>query len=311
MNAQATKAPAIRQLSELFTGNRVRKLKPYFRSPALTQAYIAYFLPLTFHKVKFLLKDNKEVLCPSEKILKIIDFGCGPASAVIALLFELAEKKYSYERIEIDLVDKENSILPIGQALVEKFAKKLKLPVWVNIFTHIPPKKYHLSFATNVLNELEAFDNDPLLELWDVTLKYMLILEPSHRVSSQKLIRFRKRILQQNNPNIQVLSPCCHAEACPLYRTKHWCHFSEPVEDERLISLNRRIFKNPRLWLKFSYLVLKRAPYLPWDKKSYRAIGDVHLSQGKWAIDLCQPNQKKIWFIKNPKSIKRGALTKI
>jgi ribosomal protein RSM22 (predicted rRNA methylase) len=115
-------------------------------------------------------------------------------------------------------------------------------------------------------------------------------MEPGHRVSSQKLIRLRERLRQEK---AYILGPCTHEGTCPLLRTKHWCHFSEPVEDENLIQMNRALFGDNRPWLKFSYVFVSRTPkeHAP---NAYRAIGDLHLSgPGMVAIDLCTPEAKK------------------
>ncbi len=279
---------------------------------------------------------------PSE--FRILDFGCRPATAALAALDTLKRvlKPANAPRVIVDLVDTQPAALELARRLVTRFAKKLDLKASVQTFTEMPQaSRYDLVMAVNVLNELPPEEGvrgrETLIRLWEQTGGFdsmsrpvggaMLIVEPSHRVASQRMVRFRERLLKFHLSGgavprgVRILGPCMHLGACPVNRTKNWCHFSEPALDSRLQDLSTRIFKDPRKWLKFSYLFFKRENVATatgeppqkseeWDRLTYRAIGDLHpiggamperrLSHGHraghrahtLAIDLCRPKDK-------------------
>lgn len=295
----------VHALSHAFTEGREELPRDYLNDPELQAAYLAYFVPLNFEKLYMLLSSHAGVW-PSElatdRAQRWCDLGCGPGTAALAALAAYKNRYRKLEKlplVEIDLVDRQTGALNLAEILVKDFAKKLGLEVSVRMLTELPlkPGPYDLSLAANVLNELPAEEGTAGRELlqvfWEATSGVLLLLEPGHRVSSQRLVRFRERLLKASGSDVRILGPCPHQEKCPVHRTKHWCHFAEPVTDGRLIDLNLRIFKDPRGWLKFSYLLARRAEPLPREEGRFRAIGDLHLSGPKnLAIDLCQPNEK-------------------
>lgn len=319
----------VRQLQKLFTEERDDLKGEYLSDPELAQAYLAYYVPLNFEKIRVLLASHRE-LWPQmpTKAQRWVDLGSGPGTAVLAALAVLKDRSEKSDAklpaLHIDLVDTNADALKMAAKLITPFAKKLGFDITLGQSAELPPKaqgKYDLALAANILNELPP-ESGPqarelLMQLWDQTQGVILVLEPGHRVSSQRLVRFRERLLKEASKEIEILGPCTHQEKCPVYRTKHWCHFSEPATDGRLIDLNLRIFKNPRGWLKFSYLLAQRGKPRVWDEHTFRAIGDLHPSSGRWAIDLCRPNQKFVLTIHKdlPPPVKnhlvRGARVKI
>jgi ribosomal protein RSM22 (predicted rRNA methylase) len=189
-------------------------------------------------------------------------------------------------------VESQTPVRALALRMIQTYCRRLDIPCpplreWQRMPT-APVGGYSLAIAANVLNELP--DGRPLERLWAEVSGTFLILEPGHRVSSQKLIRLRERLREEK---AHILGPCAHEERCPLVRTKHWCHFSEPVGDEQLIKMNRALFGDNRPWLKFSYLFLSREAQGA-RAQQHRAIGDLHLSgPGMVAIDLCAPDDKK------------------
>ena len=308
----------VRALSKSFTEGRSHLSAHYLSDRWARQAYLAYFVPLNFHKTLLLLRAHGVKLG-----LTWCDFGSGPATSTLAALAWLSESgQYNGEEIVITLVDLRAEALQLAERLVRNYASDLKIKVKVRGVKFLkegraePP--FDFSMASNVLNELSS--TEPLSSLWAQTRGSFFILEPSHRVSSQKLIRFRWRLLTDDKSpvesaaepvgltdtplpskttgrSIEVIGPCFHSEQCPLFRSKHWCHFSERVIDPQMIILNESIFRDPRAWLKFSYLLVGRPGSAleppPKGIVRYRAIGDLHPSgPGRVAIDLCQPNEK-------------------
>lgn len=319
---------SVKRLSAAFTEGRNNLTADYLKDKVLRRAYLAYFVPLNFEKVRTLLDVHaKQVFSKDAGQLRVLDFGCGPGTASLAALAVIKEFYGAKQAVHVDLVDSQSEALELAEHLVSKFGEKLQLKITVSTKTEIDenlPKDefYDLVLAANVLNELPAEqdsrEREVLLKTWDQTRGGLLVLEPGHRVSSQRLIRFRQRLLKDPGGDFKIVGPCPHIEKCPVYRSKHWCHFSEPIQDGRLIDLNLRIFKDPRSWLKFSYVFFKRGEKHVYDKEVFRAIGDLHMSgPGKVAIDLCQPVEK--YVLKLPRnlppklrhSLVRGARVKL
>lgn len=321
-------ARAVLEVSRSFTGDRKPALGQYLREEELRTGYLAYFLPLNAAKTFFLLKRH---LDPKSPPLKILDFGCGPGTASLAYLGWYAETKMK-NPITIMLVDHETKSLDLAQKTVRQAARDLKIDVSVHTLPKICAEndgkilfETDLILAVNVLNELPAEKpvfEDLLKSSFSKTRK-ILIIEPSHRVASQKLIRLRKRLLshQSNGHFTHVLGPCTHAQECPLFRTRNWCHFSDKIEDVRLVEMGRKIFKSSRDWMKYSYLFLEQNEQAIQDRlrpeknTSLRAIGDLHLTRrGTYAIDVCTPGKKLEFFFprtipaNKKKTLFRGAL---
>lgn len=294
----------IRALSSAFTENRSKLTQNYMSKPHLARAYLAYFLPLNFLKTDLILSELEP---PTTLKQRWIDFGCGPATASLAALSRAKEGS----QISIDLIDSNEAALDIAIRLLENMALKKNILLTLETAARLNKShdQYDLALASNVLNELPEHSGpskEPFVDLWDRTRGNLVIIEPSHRVASQRLIRLRARLLTQ--PQTHIVGPCLHAEKCPLFRTQHWCHFSEQHADGRMIDLNLRVFKDPRAWLKFSYLSVSRSPRTEEPMRSliegseiFRSIGDVHPSSGRLAIDLCQPSEKLV--LKLPRNL--------
>ncbi len=332
------------KLSNRFTDDRGEQgnVKRAYRADG-PEAYLAYFLPLNYFKLLRVFEESPRLTEDASKdFIRILDFGCGPATASLALLTLLKEKLGAYpKQVDINLIDSDKNMLQTASDVLKAFAKQEKVEIKIHPFSSLQEclkivqlknLKIDFGLAANVLNELPANEGsfakpEPLLLIWEQVAN-LIVLEPAHRVASQRLIRFRKRILdysKQKNISVHILAPCPHQGECPLYRNKYWCHFSEKLgkdkEEDTLIKLNKNIFKNPRLWLKFSYLTVKKEqPTTELNKKGYyRAIGDLHPSgPGFLAIDLCQPENKKVHKIseknandKKSNYLQRGRLIKL
>lgn len=307
------------RVHSLFTDNREFRVSNYLESEESWKAYLAYYLPLNFFKVINILQSHHKKIAV-QKSLRILDFGCGPATATFAFLSYLKDLKIE-SNVEVCLVDNQKKILTKSEKLVKTFADQNQLKVTVKSFIEIPKDEdYDFIFAINVMNELKQ---DISNVLWS-SLKmdgYLLIIEPSHRVSSQRLIRNRERILKNNDSH--MIGPCMHHQKCPVYRSKNWCHFSLSHRDDRLKSISIKWYKDPRSWLKFSYLFFKKSDSDRKDSTNQlRAIGDLHpIGRGKefsktersifkhgnlslregstLAIDLCSPNEKRVYTLNN------------
>jgi ribosomal protein RSM22 (predicted rRNA methylase) len=317
---------AVLDLHEALTTNRSQDLSRYMSQASHRSAYAGYYLPL--NALKFLNIFEKHHQAFSKSLPDgWIDYGCGPGTASLAALIYLSKNKQRpSQTIPIFLYDKESKIMTLASKLVASTAKNLGLPVQIQCLHRASDLKHSTTpnvLAGNIINELRDFKFFEA-ELNLEAINTVLFLEPSHRASSQKLITLRELVLDKKNSEAQYglkpTGPCTHQQRCPLADSKHWCHFSEPMTSERLRRMNLAIFDNPRLWLKFSYLLLtKPRPTAASSNLWHRAIGDVHMSgPDHLAIDLCQPDTKRVLRLKVrameslvSKGLGRGALVKV
>lgn len=322
---KTNKNQAVLSLHEILT-SRTSKLKQYPHNQSFVRAYLEYYLPLNFFKFSSVLKNTEKSVELTGKAafdlgLKWVDFGCGPGTASLAALCfhsdQVREGKTKAGLVEIQLVDQSKHMLVSAEKIIDALAAELGIAV--KITTSLTPKyfKFDSLFLANALNEMEE-DVMKLMAPWlsppddfAETPRNLIMLEPSHRVSSQRLIRFRERL---KTSQWTFLAPCTHQGSCPLIRSKHWCHFSEKTNDADLIDLNQSIFKDPRLYLKYSYLVARNPEPLPQatafakeDRELFRAIGDWHpAGPGHEGIDLCQPEIKLLMKTGIPQATRLG-----
>lgn len=327
-------ASAVLSLHEILT-ERTKKLKEYPHNQSFVRAYLEYYLPLNFFKFLDVLQKTEkssELLGkpPFDLGLKWVDFGCGPGTATLAALCfhadQVAKGLTKAGLVQVQLVDHSKHMLENAVKIIEALCRELGIAVEITTALQPKPFKFDSIFMANALNEIDE-DIVALLEPWFGSKSFaqeatgdiqIVLLEPSHRVSSQRLIRFRERFRALG---WEFIAPCTHQGTCPLLRSKHWCHFSEKTNDETLIQLNQSVFNDPRLYLKYSYLVAKKSAAQNSQatvdvlakpaEEIFRAIGDWHLAgAGHEGIDLCQPEQKLLLKVTIPDATKaaRGGL---
>jgi SAM-dependent methyltransferase len=315
----------VKTLHSFFTEDRGTDFETYLKKEETLDAYFAYFFPVNAQKMVTLFESHfKEVstLLESKKdsAIHILDLGCGPAATATVAFFErFGDRLLKGKQIVLHLVDHQRGALEYATNFLEEYLTKRNFQFDIEITASDSFRlqkmghRFDLIFAANVFNEMKLSSQKKLIAaVLEDSLNQknglFFIMEPSHRVPSQNLILLRELVLKANK-NLQIFGPCLHTEKCPLIGTKHWCHFSEKSQDEEgsdiLVEMNLSIFKNPRLWLKFAYLVLGHLEKKPKVvANSFRAIGDLHPSSGRLAIDLCAPKHKKA-FILSPTSPKR------
>lgn len=269
------------ELSELFTEERGNRLKNYFDHPKFRSAYLLYFLQL--HAAKFLtLLQNHGTKLPDLETLRVLDLGSGPGTASFALLHHLLDSPHPPKRVELLWVDLNRPILLDGRALLERWIAEVKPPFEVQLRTEVKSivdpgvrrEECDFLLAGNVMNEQNAGDVGSALSSWLVRKPAWgaLWIEPAARHPSQGLSRLRDQLLEEL-PELGVLAPCLHAQACPLAHGRDWCHFSVPTQFEgTAFSLLSRALGSQREWSKFAYVWM--GPFAREDKPGIRLISD-------------------------------------
>ena len=81
-------APAVAELSRLFTKGREVLGTDYLKDPALAAAYVHYFFPINLCKIQVLLDELPEnwQISPGGQPLRVLDLGTGPGTGALAVL---------------------------------------------------------------------------------------------------------------------------------------------------------------------------------------------------------------------------------
>jgi len=289
------------QLSELFTADRANLQAGYLNQPQFRAAYLLYFLPINFAKTRRVLED-----LPAEfwrkKQFRVLDLGCGPASASLAFLDLLREKSPDAE-LELILVEQNANILKDAQNLLKAFAPKLKLtlrafPLWLHGFRF--QGDYDLILMSHVLNELVKLGAQeraewlfPRLEEHLAAGVLTVLLEPALKRPTRELMALRDHLVESGE--FSVLAPCLHNEVCPMLAATRndWCHFYVDWREPEYLQALDRMVKNDNRFLKVAYLVLGRKAAWPFVAKRshnvFRVVSNRMQTRGKVEAVLCGP----------------------
>ena len=175
------------QLSRLLTVDRAEMRHPYWASPALTGAYVHYFLPWNIYRLSRLFGGLRLVMPPDastaddaadaskgaaeagaeEKRFLLLDLGSGPLTVPVALWLACPELRS--KRIVVAAVDCAGHPLQIGRAILESLASQACTRPWEVVHIQAPLEQGirragqllqkgvvpWLVTAANVLNELQ------------------------------------------------------------------------------------------------------------------------------------------------------------
>ena len=236
------------ELSRLLTVNRADLRSPYWAKPALTSAYVHYFLPWNIYRLSRLLA-GLQLPKPDEGHF-VLDVGSGPLTMPLALW--LAHPQWRKKKLQLVAADCAGHPLRLGKELLVRLAEEEGVEPWDIHLVQAPflqalrscqpmlkkGQKPLLVTAANVLNELpfpkkarfEDDEEESEEELYysrfeDVvsSVGYLLrkgpdnaralFVEPGTRLGGLTLMRLRGMILEQG---LEVHGPCPHHGLCPL-----------------------------------------------------------------------------------------------
>lgn len=234
-------------LSRLLTENRADLRSPYWAKPALTSAYVHYFLPWNVYRLSRLLA-GLQLPEPCDGHF-VLDVGSGPLTMPLALW--LANPAWREKRLQLVACDCAGHPLHIGRDLLVRLAREEGVEPWDIHLVQAPilqalrscqpmlkkGQKPLLVTAANVLNELpfpkrarfedeEESEEDLYYSRFEDVVSSVgyllrkgpdnaraLFVEPGTRLGGLTLMRLRSMILEQG---LEVHGPCPHQEPCPL-----------------------------------------------------------------------------------------------
>lgn len=255
----------IRDLSHQMTDNRGERRLGYMNENVQLTAYSRYFVWWNLIRLSRLFSNLPKTAFPKDDCF-CMDLGSGPLTVVSALWLsrpELRKKKLVWY-----CVDLSNNSLTLGEDIYLSIAAKTPeyepwqiIKVKGSFGIHINEKCNFITCA-NMFNEIDQTNDMPpefqtkkyfdQLEVYSTEETKFLLIEPGVPKSARTLSLLRERFIKAGK---QVLSPCTHAETCPMNgfnaytgSTNKWCNFAFSTEGApstlRKLSTDARLQKD-------------------------------------------------------------------
>lgn len=309
-------AEGVLALSEQFTRRLAETVPSYLDDQALSQAYLAYYLPVNAVKMQALLDEMPDIDCarkaPGDPI-RILDLGSGPGTALLPLLewYATAPWRTSHP-LEVVSVDRSAAALATSERLSDRLIRALEIStvttrrVRADLERWTPESyrrqghmrgPYDVIVLANCVGELFRTAWDPIARKTAFVQRWLgvlaetgtfIILEPALRPVTRALHQVRDGLLRDGA--CTVYSPCLHDQRCPaLVKDDDWCH------DERgwappdwIPPIDRRVgfIKDA---LKFSYLLLRKdgRTIVPRGPNVFRVVSELRTMKGDQRAWLC------------------------
>lgn len=321
-------APGVTKLSAQFTSSRSQLKGDYLSRPEFRSAYLLYFLPINFTKAAYVFRQLPASFF-KRKSLRILDLGCGPATASLAFLNECAGRKPGAS-IRIDLVDQNRNILTDGKNLLDFWYLALRSlgPLRIqaqrtSVTAFRNSQRYDLIILHHVLNEMTQWKAHQraqwLKHLLENNLKkdgVLALVEPALKRPGRELMALRDHLLE--TCRLEVLAPCLHEKPCPMLAgtRQDWCHFYVDWPEPSFLKQLDRLVGNDNRFLKLSYLLMSplkafatiqdRRPY------RYRVVSNRMATRGKTEVVLCgEPGRIRLTLLDRDQSPTNRILKKI
>ena len=211
---------------------------------------------------------DRSDLVPARAPLRLLDLGAGAGAMTLGAAGYLASTGRAVD-LAVTAVDRDRPALTIFEAaarhLTGALGGRIEIERRAELLrdARLAPGGFDLIVAGGVMNELDPATRLALVERALAALDggaALILVEPALRETSRDLHRVRDHVLAAGLA--RVFAPCTRAAApCPaLARERDWCHEDRPLA---LPPRASRVAKATGLrdsGMKFSYLVLRRAP---------------------------------------------------
>jgi ribosomal protein RSM22 (predicted rRNA methylase) len=219
------------------------------------------------------------------RALRIVDVGAGCGALSIGIAAFVTDRP-----LDFTLLDRDTDALAIAKRALARIAPDARVVTrgldLVRDST-LPPADFVV--LGSVLNELPPAARLPLITRALAAIAddgAVIIIEPALRETARALHQLRDAVLAARLAH--VFAPCTRAIApCPMLADERdWCH------EDRAVTLPPRTAELARVThlrddgLKFSYLVLRRAP-APMGDHAWRVVSPPRAPKGKLELDGC------------------------
>lgn len=217
----ATTIASIRQISQAYITHSIGSDLPSpIASPRHAEAYALYYTLINAAKIFHLTP----LLSFASQEISILDVGCGPGTAALALLTSMDLS------FKITCVEASAPMRTLAQQLLTRWhgrgaVRALSIVAGIK---SAPIEQHNLVIAANVLAEVNESESLLLLEnlLCRVAPKgYLLLLEPGQQAHTRRLMSLRDHIAR-TSPDMVIQFPCFRMDSCPMLAASptDWCH---------------------------------------------------------------------------------------
>ncbi|MEE2788338.1 MAG: small ribosomal subunit Rsm22 family protein [Myxococcota bacterium] len=287
-------AAGIRELHLGLTKRRAKFIRDkYLRHERLRLAYATYSVCAQAPKLWPIL-DRVAPRLTGQRPLRIVEFGCGPGTAVSSFGLWAKARNQSIEYVATDRVA---AVLDMCERLAARLHIEGVSTAHVDLSKRIARQlgtraPFHVVLAMNVINELTV-ERLPLLTrefkriLADDGL--VILIEPAAMGASRQLLEARAQFLEQG---WSVEAPCTHQAECPLLTDESgWCHDVWPFERPDFMTDVDRIVGTRRETLKASWMVLSpRASESDMPRRG-RVVSERFVEKGRQRAQVCMDGQ--------------------
>lgn len=311
----AEKAPAVAELSRLFTKGRQALGTDYLNDPVLADAYLSYFVPVNLAKIQILLDElpiDWHRTIP-DRPLRVLDLGTGPGTGALATLDWLDQQgSDSVNQLTVVAVDASAAALNLARLVWNSYSRQQAREdaslilhqgdlsrsmnsAWRHEVAQQGP--YDLIIIANCLNELFGHVRGSIDERARLIADLVgmltphgtvMIVEPALRETSRALHQVRDQLMAENC--CTVYSPCLHHKRCPaLIHPNDWCHEERAWEPPLMIQQIDREVGFIKDALKFSYLLLRTDGRTIADRSpdTFRMVSELRKLKGDTRAWLC------------------------
>lgn len=265
------------KLTRLYRSNDSKNYVATLSTDNQRLAYIASRLPATHAAVYQVLRELMK-RSGSAPILSLLDVGAGPGTALLAAM------DVALPLTSATLLERDPGFIAIGKQLTKDFVDVEQKWICQDVNKEFNTSPHDLVIASYSLNELLEKDRLLLVErLWELTEKFLIIIEPGSKSAYSSLMKLRQGMLLKG---AHLIAPCPHSNNCPLSK-EDWCHFSARVERS---SFHRKT-KDASLNYedeKFSYLIFSKSKL---ETCHSRVLRRPFKGEGFVKLQLCSKDQ--------------------
>ena len=245
----------IKEISDSYVSHAVgQTLSSPMRTVCSAEAYALYYAPINVAKILHL---TPQLALPSDT-LRVLDLGCGPGTAGLALLSSLPQ------RIHLTCVESSSYMRTVAQRLLSTFQGRGKLEE-LKIFPSIPSgdtERFDIIIAANVLAELDTQAGEDIALRLSRSLAdrgYLVIIEPGQQLHTRRLMTLRD-ILVGSEAEVVPIFPCLRGDACPMLQNSEsdWCHGTIEWKQPRLNAHLDDLLSFNKHRIKYSAVILQK-----------------------------------------------------